>query len=67
MAAGLNAITPALLEAPAEIHIVTGLAVFVVEPSDLIECPAVKSHVAAWDVLGHDIGEEHMARTTRSR
>ena len=56
----------ALLKAPAEVHIVTGLAVFVVEPTDLIKRPTVECHVAAWDVLGHDIGEEHMAWTAGS-
>ena len=56
-----------LLKAPAEVHIVTGLAVFVVESSDLIKRPAVKSHVATGNVLGDDIGEKHMTRTTRCR
>ncbi len=57
----------ALLEAPAEVHIVAGLAVFVVEAADLVERPTVESHVAAGNVLGDDIGEEHMARTAGGR
>ena len=57
----------ALLEAPAEIHIVAGLPVFVIESTDLIERPAVKCHVATGNVLGHDICEEHMARPAGSR
>ena len=59
--------TAALLQAPAEVHIVTGLAVFGVEAADLIEGPAVKSHVAAGNVFRDDIGEKHVVRSARSR
>ena len=50
-----------LLEAPAEVDVVAGLAVLGVEATDLVEGPAVESHVAAGDVLCHHVGEEHVA------
>ena len=56
----------ALLQTPAEVHIVTRLAVFRIEAAHLIKCPAVKCHVAAGNVLCHDIGQQHMARTSGS-
>ena len=57
----------ALLQTPAEVHIITRLAVFRIEAAHLIKRPAVECHVAAGNVLGHDIGEQHMARTPGSR
>jgi hypothetical protein len=54
-----------LLEAPAEVHVVAGLAVIGIEAADEIERPAMECHVAAGDVLGHHVGEQHVARSAR--
>ena len=56
----------ALLQTPAEVHIITRLAVFRIEATHLIKCPAVECHVAAGNVLRHDIGEQYMARPSGS-
>ena len=53
-----------LLQAPAKIHVVAGLAIFRIEAADLLESPFVKGHVAAGDVLGDQVGKEHVVRTT---
>ncbi len=45
-----------LLQAPAEIDIITRLAIFDIEPADRVECPPVEGHVTARDVLRHSIG-----------
>ena len=58
---------PRLLKPPAKIHIVARLAVFGVEPAYKVERPTVECHIAAGNVLRHDIREQNMARTARRR
>ena len=58
---------PLLLETPAEVDVVSGLAVFGIEAANLIKGPAVEGHVASWNVLGNHVGEQDMARTSGSR
>ena len=51
------------LQPPAEIHVVARLAILGIESAHAFKRRAVKRHVAAGNVLGHHIGEQHMART----
>ena len=51
-----------LLQAPAKIHVVAGLAILDVEPADAFERPAIKRHVTTGDVFRHRIGEQNVAR-----
>ena len=50
-----------LLQSPAEIHVVSGFAVFGIEAADLFKGPFEKRHIAAGDVFGHHVGEQDVA------
>src|SRR5438067_1758507 len=52
---------PRLLHSPAEIDVVAGLMIFVIETADAFERPAIKGHVTPWNVLGHGVGKQDMA------
>ena len=56
-----------LLQAPAKIDVVACLAILGIEAADAIECPAIKGHVTPGNVLGHRIGQEHVARSAGRR
>ena len=45
-------LAPALLQAPADVHIVAGLAKNRIEPAYLLQRPSEERHVAAGNVLG---------------
>ena len=49
-----------LLNSPAEIHVVAGLAIFGIEPAYTFEGPTVKRHVTTGNMLGHCIGKQNM-------
>ena len=56
---------PALfLQAPADIDVVAGNAEPRIESTDRRKRRLAKCHVAARNVLGFDIGEQHMCRST---
>ena len=56
-----------LLQTPAEVHVIARLAIFRVETAYPLKCPFVEGHVAAGNVLGDEVGKEHMVRTSRRR
>ena len=56
-----------LLQAPAEIDVVAGLAIFGIEPADAFKGPAIKGHVTTGNVLGHRVGEQNVARSAGRR
>ena len=53
----------ALVQAPADVHVVTRHAELEVEASDRREALLAERHVAAGDVLGFAIGEQYVHRT----
>ena len=56
-----------LLNSPAEIDVVSRLAIFRIEPADALERPAVKRHITSGNMLGDGIGEQNMIGTARRR
>ena len=56
-----------LLQTPAEIDVVSGLAILDVEAADGIKGPAIKGHVTTGNVLGHGVGQQNVARSARRR
>src|SRR5574338_1281637 len=54
-----------LLNAPAEIDVVAGLAIFGIEPAYTFEGPTVKSHITTGNMLGDGVREQHMIRPAR--
>ena len=56
---------PLMLETPADIHVVAGLAKLGIEPVDRLEDLAAKSHVAAGDMLGDLVAQQDMRRLAR--
>ena len=54
-----------ILETPAHVDVVTGCAVGRVEPAQGQERVAPEGHIAAGDVLGGLIGQQHMGRAAR--
>ena len=55
----------ALLEPPADVHVVAGLPEDRVEAADLLQRPSVERHVAARDVLREAVGEHHVGGAAR--
>src|SRR5215471_15691353 len=55
-----------LLQAPAEIHIISGDAKLRIEPAGFFERRPSEGHVAAGNVLGHLVGKQNMYRSARS-
>src|SRR6266568_7024605 len=53
-----------LLQAPAEIDVVSGPAEDGIEAADFSQSPFVEGHIAAGDVLGLAIGKHHMGGAT---
>src|SRR5215510_13298240 len=51
---------PSLLNSPAEIHVVTSLAIFGIEPAYTFEAPTVKRHVTTGNMLGDRIRKQNM-------
>src|SRR5215467_6694830 len=49
-----------LLNSPAEIHVVAGLAIFGIESAYTFEGPTVKRHVTTGNMLGDGIREQNM-------
>src|SRR4030095_8682825 len=49
-----------LLNSPAEIHVVAGLAIFGIEPGYTFEGPTVKCHVTTGNMLGDCIRKQNM-------
>src|SRR5678815_1230002 len=56
-----------LLQAPAKIDVVAGLAIFDIETANRVERPAIEGHVTTWNVLRYRVGEEYVARAARCR
>src|SRR5262245_22325541 len=56
-----------LLNSPAEIHVVAGLAIFGIESAYTIEGPTVKRHVTTWNMFGDCIREQNMVWSARRR
>ncbi len=56
-----------LLNSPAEIHVVAGLAIFGIEPAYTFESPTVKRHVTTGNMLGDGIRKQNMVWSTRRR
>src|SRR5947209_3115132 len=56
-----------LLNSPAKIDVVAGLAVFGIKAAHAFKAPAVKRHVAARNVLGDRVGKQNMIRTAWRR
>src|SRR5437867_9437749 len=56
-----------LLNSPAEIHVVAGLAIFGIEPAYTFESPTIKRHVTTGNMLGHFIGKQNMVWSARRR
>ena len=54
-----------LLQSPAYIHVVTSTLEDGIEAADLGECPLVKSHVAAGNVLGLAVAQHDVRRPAR--
>src|SRR5262245_20933016 len=54
-----------ILQPPAKIHIISGLAENWIEHSALLECGLTNGHVATGNVLGLTIRQEHMSRAAR--
>src|SRR4029453_9759211 len=52
----------ALLQPPADVHVVAGLGVGRIEAAHLFERPTAKGHVASRDVFGARVIEEHVRR-----
>src|SRR5262249_9766813 len=52
----------ALLQSPAGVPIVTGHGLSRVEAAHFLERPATERHVAAWNVLGDGVVEQHLRR-----
>src|SRR5262245_54172305 len=55
----------ALLNSPAEIHVVASLAIFGIESAHTFEGPAVKCHVTTGDMFGDRIGKQNMVWSAR--
>src|SRR6266516_83272 len=56
--------TARLLQAPAKIDIVARFMILGIKTADLFEGPAIKRHVTAWNVLGHSISKQNVARSS---
>ena len=56
-----------LLNSPAEIHVVAGLAIFGIEPTYTFEGPTVKRHVTTGNMLGDCIRKQNMVWSARRR
>src|SRR2546430_17602203 len=56
-----------LLNSPAEINVITGLAIFGIEAGHTFKRPAVKGHVTTGNVLGHRIGKLNVIWPARRR
>ena len=56
-----------LLNSPAEINVVTGLAIFGIEAGHAFKCPAVKGHVTTGNVLGYRVGKQNVIWPARRR
>src|SRR5581483_937609 len=54
-----------LLDSPAKVNIVPCLTIFDIESPHGFECPTIKRHVAARNVLSHNICKQDMARSAR--
>jgi hypothetical protein len=54
-----------VLEPPAQIHVVAGGSEAGIEPADRRQRRSPERHVAARDVLGLGVGEEHVHRPSR--
>src|SRR5262245_2028194 len=52
----------ALLQSPADVHVVTGLGVGRIEAPQLLERPTAKGHVTSGNVLGDRVVKEHVRR-----
>ena len=56
---------PSLAQPPADVHVVAGRVESGVEAADLLQRLPAKGHVAAGDVLGLLVGEQHVCRPAR--
>src|SRR5207249_7612338 len=56
-----------LLDSPAKIDVVSGLAIFGIEAAGIFKRPTVKSHVTTGNMLGDYVSKENMARTAGCR
>src|SRR6266480_2294655 len=54
-----------LLNSPAEIHVVAGLAIFGIEPAYTFEGPTVERHVTTGNMLGDRIGKQNVVWSAR--
>src|SRR5262249_16617062 len=57
----------ALLNSPAEIHVVACLAIFGIEPAHSFEGPTVKRHVTPGNMLRDSVGKQNMVWSARRR
>src|SRR5262245_47833797 len=56
-----------LLNSPAKIHVVTGLAIFGIEPARTFEGPAVKRHVTTRNMLCDRVSKQNVVWPARCR
>ena len=56
-----------LLDSPAKIDVVSGLAIFGIEAARAFERPPVKSHITTGNVLGDCVRKQNMTWTARRR
>src|SRR6516225_9456706 len=54
-----------LLDSPAKIDVISGLAILRMEATRAFKRPAVKSHVTAGNMLGNGISKQNMTWTAR--
>src|SRR5216117_4044380 len=55
----------ALLQSPANVHVIAGFVKNWIEPAYLVERRSEEGHIAAGDVLGQTVGQHHVSRTAR--
>ena len=55
----------AFLKSPADVDIVTGLAIDRIEAANLLQGPFVEDHVAAWNVFREPVGQHDMGGASR--
>ena len=59
------ALKAALMQAPANIDVISRFAKNRIKTINLLERPLVEGHVAPWNVLRFVIGEHHVSRAAR--
>src|SRR4030095_7205559 len=59
--------TTGLLEPPAKIDVIPGLAIFRIEAADALKRPPLERHVTTWNVFGNRVGQQNVAGAARRR